>query len=141
MLFLISCSNQPKNKLIEVFNVIGYDHMGNFQVENTIGDAAICSNGKEVRVVYIRLDDVVIETGTLENIKLINKGKNNSYSIVADWIRRDSVNGRFSIDVFDLGNSKTMLYEIEGSSWKYYVNLKISDNDYKKLVEILKVQP
>ncbi len=137
----MGCSNQAKNKLIEVFDVIGYDQMGIYEVDNTTGDVAICSNGQAVRIAYNTSDDVIIETGTLDNIKLINKGKNNSYSIVADWIRKDSVSGRFSIDVFDLGNSKMMLYEIEGSSWKYYVNLKISDNDYKKLVEILKVQP
>lgn len=134
---LTSCSNKAQVSLEKVLQITGNTFNGACKVGNVYGNATINFNGEKVSVNYSAMGYSATASGVLENLKLVDDGENNTYSITGDWNNQASGDGHFRIEVFGADEPNTIYLAIEGSSWKYYDSKELSDEDFNKFITVL----
>ena len=137
-LFSIIGTDKAQVSLEKVLQITGNTFDGSCQVGNAAGDATINFNGEKVSVNYSVIGYSVTESGVLENLKLVDDGENNTYCITGDWNNQDAGDGYLRLEVFGADAPNTIYVAIEGSSWKYYANMELSDEDFNEFITVLR---
>jgi hypothetical protein len=135
---LTSCSNKAEVSLEKVLQITGNTFIGACRVGNAAGDATINFNGKMVRVNYSAMGYSATESGFVRNLKLDDDGENNTYCITGDWNNQDAGDGHLRLEVFGADAPNTIYLAIEGSSWKYYASMELSDEDFNEFITVLR---
>ena len=126
----------PDYGLQKALKIIGNRFEGECKVGNVYGSSIIEIDQKKVSVNYSAMGYSATERGVLENLELKDDGENNTYRISGNWNNQDAGDGIFRLEVYGTDKPNTVYLAIEGSSWKYYSNIKLSDEDFEKFIAI-----
>lgn len=126
----------PYNGLQKALKIIGNRFEGGCKVGNVYGSSIIKIDQNKVSVNYSALGYSETERGVLENLELKDDGENNTYRMSGNWNNQDGGDGIFRLEVYGADKPNTVYLAIDGSSWKYYSNIKLSDENFKKFIAI-----
>jgi len=126
----------PDYGLQKALKIIGNRFEGECKVGNVYGSSIIEIDQKKVSVNYSAMGYSATERGVLENLELKDDGENNTYRISGNWNNQDAGDGIFRLEVYGTDKPNTVYLAIEGRSWKYYSNIKLSDEDFEKFIAI-----
>ena len=126
----------PYNGLKKALKIIGNRFEGGWKVGNVYRSSIIKIDQNKVSVNYSALGYSETERGVLENLELKDDGENNTYRMSGNWNNQDGGDGIFRLDVYGAVKPNTVYLAIDGSSWKYYSNIKLSDENFKKFIPI-----
>jgi hypothetical protein len=85
------------------------------------------------------------EEGTLQNFKITTDGPNNTKTISAEWNNLDAYagDGTFTFRLYSEDEPQTIIAQIDsknGSNWRHSAWIELSNDDYKKILELISVE-
>ncbi len=80
------------------------------------------------------------ERGLLKNFKYTNDGYNNTKVLTASWQNMDAGSGEFQLSFFGEEKPRTLYIGIQGSSWSYFINQDLNDQQYERLYKLLAIK-
>ena len=91
-----------------------------------------------LRVNYTAFGRSASEVGILKNFRFKNSS-NNTKIILADWqnLDKNSGSGTFEISLLDESNPNEIYIGIYGSSWSYYINIKLKEDNFRETIKLL----
>lgn len=139
-LALSSCTNEAENKYLEIMSLIGEKHSGIFVLNKVSGNAQFSFNDDEVTVQFKALGLGMADIISLHNFELRNNGENNTYRIFAEFSSTGIPNGTFRLEIFGKNKPNTVYLELSNMDDKrFYSNIELSQKDFKKFTDIMKI--
>lgn len=146
---LYSCSHYAEKKLNKILLITGdvFKESAYFSIGERSGEAVISIKGTIAEVSYSCRNDEennhlvsYIKTGDLNNIRLSVDGSADTYLIIADWVNHEGDDGVFLLQNLGKEQANAVYIGIQGDNWKYYCEKKLSEEEYKKFCNILKIR-
>ena len=141
-LFVFGCTSYEESYLEKALAITGESwYNGACRVGVVTGEASFQfypGYMGQVCVDYRVLGRSARECGGLRNLKLVDDGKNDTYSIEGDWYPKGSGSGRFHLMVYGEEAPNTIYMDINGSNFKYWANMELSEEKFLQYITLMK---
>ena len=138
----MGCSAPPDPRFERVLAITGHEFDGYCNVGDARGWAIISIKGTRATVEYGVPDvsnETVTEVGELKDFRITNDGADGTICFRADWDNEDAGDGKFRLVLID-EVPNTIFCEIGGDSWVYFEKHKLTDDEFRQVVEIMAVE-